>query len=253
MQFGAVFKHTNGLCDVEITGFDGLDLAALTGWNHDLVNDGLGFLDVADNLAARHFIALGDLRLKRPGLFHVKRIGIDTTGDEHTHDFLKGSKRSLDTVVNLGQEAGAQGNGQRLFGVQHGFAGPNTRGVFVHLDNSLVAVQFNHFTHQTFMANTHNVIHCSVHARGGYDRSRNSVNHSFIAHFFFLLFLVGTSLPQIDSYGLTNGVSQGGVFLRTDAEHGWGDGCRQLVFQPVGQRGHHSGVDHHDTNGLVVE
>ena len=208
------------MCDVEVTGFNGLHLATFAGWNHNLVDDGLRLLDVPNHLTTHDLVALRNLRLKGPDLFHVKGICVNTTGDEHTHHFLERCKRALNSVVNLGQEAGAQCDGQRFFGVQHRFARTNTRGVFVHLNNGLVTVQFNHFAHQTFMANAYHVVHRSVHASGGHDRSRNSVDYSFIAHFFFLLVLVGTSLPQIDSYGLANGISQGVVFLRTDPEDG---------------------------------
>ena len=90
------------------------------------MDDGFGLLNVANDLTAFNSSALFDDSFERPLLLKVKRICIDTTSNEHTHDFFQGWKRSLDTVINLGQQTRTEGNREGFTRVDNWFTRSNT-------------------------------------------------------------------------------------------------------------------------------
>ena len=182
LNLGAVLEGGDRLGDVEIAALDALDGARHVGWDHDLVDDGLGFLHVADDVAARDRVTDGSHRLEGPGLLHVEGVSVDTTGDEEAHLLLERLERTLDTVVNLGEQTGSQRHREGLLGVQHGLTRTDAGGVFIHLNDGLVAVDFDHFAHQAFFTDTYDVVHGGTHALGRDHRPGNAVDLSFFAH-----------------------------------------------------------------------
>ena len=137
---------------------------------------------MTDDVAARDLVTDGGHGLEGPGLLHVESVGVDTTGDEEAHLLLKRLERALNTVVNLGEQAGSERHREGLLGVQHGLTGTDAGGVFVHLNDGLVAVDFDHFAHEAFLTDTHHVVHRGAHAFGRDHRSGNAVDLSFVAH-----------------------------------------------------------------------
>src|SRR5208337_3825531 len=158
----AVFEDTDDLVDGEVTAPDGLDDACLyVGREHDLMDD-IGLLHLAKDCARFDLVAGFHERFECPLLLMGKTRRGDTTLDEISHLVHKDGKRALDTVIDTGEEPGAELDCKRETGVYDRLAGPDARCILVYLDNGILALDLDDLTHQRFFSDLDHIVHVGV-------------------------------------------------------------------------------------------
>ena len=136
----SIVKHAYRLNHIEITRFNGLYNASFSRWNHNLVTNGFCLLNFANALARHYGITGLDCRFKCPLFLKVKSISIDTSSDEYAHYFFKGSKRALDTIVNLSKQTRTKRYRQSFFRIQNRFSRTDTARIFIYLNYRFISV-----------------------------------------------------------------------------------------------------------------
>ena len=118
-----------------------------------------------------HVVADRNGGVEIPHLGHIEAISVDTALDEDAHFRLQISQRTLNTIVDLSQQTRAELNRQGLPSSDHGLARTDAGRLLVDLDNRLVSMQFDDFTHQSFISHAHDFVHSRGNSDSGYDRT----------------------------------------------------------------------------------
>ena len=175
--FVAVLELGDDLVDRVRAGLDVLDLGRRrVRVDHDLLDDGLRLLDGADDDAAVDGVADLERGLEVPLLGVVEAGREDTAEDEVAHLVLEDLQGALDAVVDGGEEAGAELDGEGGAGLDDGLAGLDARGLFVDLDDGLVARDLDDLAHELLVAHEDDVVHAGLDARGGHDGAGDTVD-----------------------------------------------------------------------------
>ena len=165
-------QGSHGLRDIEGAALDIGDGTAHLGGHHDLVEHHSGLLDGADDIAADDLGTGSDHGIKVPLLLPVQGRNLHTAGDVGAyllHDLLQ---RTLDTVVDALDHAGAQLHAHGGAGGDHLGTGAQARGLLVNLDGGGVALHGQDLTDQPLRAHANHVGHIGVRqARGNHQRS----------------------------------------------------------------------------------
>ena len=178
---------TDTVGNAEITGIQLHDGALLTGRAHDLVGDDLGLLHRAVDVARGNGVAVAEGGLEVPELIPIQSGLVNTLDDVGAILLPHGLQGALDTVVNGGDEAGAQLHRQRRARRHHLVAAAQSRGLLVDLDGGAVAVHLDDLTDQTSLTDTHHVEHIGIpHPLGDDQRTGYLQNFSFY-HVYLLL------------------------------------------------------------------
>ena len=135
--------------------------------DHDLVGDNLRFPHFSEDIAAGHLRARFNGRDKMPDLVAGKGRNFDAAlqlvAAGHSHNAVQ---RSLDSVINAADQAGAELDTHRYARGFHRGAGGKARGFLINLNRSLIIVNLNDFTDQPTLADTDNVKHVRIaHSR----------------------------------------------------------------------------------------
>ena len=168
------------------TAADGLNGAAELGRNHDLMKDGSRFLDGTDHIAAGDLGALADRCRKVPLLLPVQGGDLHAPGDIGSGllpDLLQGT---LDTVVNVFNNAGAQLHAHGRTGGLHHCAGAKAGSLLIDLDGGRVTLHGEDLADQALGSYTDHVRHIGIGQAGGYHQ-RAGYLHNFTAQSVSLL------------------------------------------------------------------
>mmetsp|Transcript_125902 Transcript_125902/g.187926 ORF Transcript_125902/g.187926 Transcript_125902/m.187926 type:complete len:462 (-) Transcript_125902:85-1470(-) len=164
---------------------DPLDAARLARVHHDGVVDKLVLLDHAVDVSARDQRANGVVGrgAERPGLLHVQRLHVDTSGDEHgsglLHDDLQ---RTLDSVENLVHDTRTQHHRQRLTGTLNRVTNAETGGLLVNLDGGGISLETDDLSDEAEGSDTHKLVHSgSLHLLGNHHGSGNLDDNARLA------------------------------------------------------------------------
>ena len=179
-----VHQHGHGVQHREGAGLDGLDGAAHSGGDHDLVEDGGGLLDGADDVAAHHLVALLGGGHEVPLLLPVQGGDLDAAGDGGAGDLHDALQGALDAVVDVFDEAGTQLHGQGGAGGLHRRAGTQAGGLLVDLDGGGVAVHGEDLTDEALLAHADHVGHVGVRKSGGHHQRSGDFDNLSAAQIF---------------------------------------------------------------------
>ena len=179
LGLGAIrlLQHGYRLSDGIRAALDGDDLALHLGGDHDLVEDGVGLLDGADDVAADDLGAGLHGGGKLPLLLPVQGRHFHAAGQvvalHLLHDDLQGT---LDAVVDILNQAGAQLYGQRGAGGDHFRPGTQAGGLLVNLDGSGIAGHGEDLADQALLAHTDHVGHVGLSHTGGDHQRTGDLN-----------------------------------------------------------------------------
>ena len=152
----------DGLRHVEGAALDGGDGAAHGGRHHDLMEHNGRLLNCAQNVAADDLIAHLGHRVELPLLLVVHGGDLHAAGDAGTHLLHDLLQRTLDSVINALDHAGAKLHAHRRAGGLHLGAGAQTRGLLIDLDVGGVTLHGQDLTDQALGADTDHVGHIGV-------------------------------------------------------------------------------------------
>ena len=188
---GAVLQLelTDAVGDAEITGIQLHDGALLTGRAHDLMGDDLGLLYRTVDVARGDGVAVAQGGLEVPELIPIQCGLVDALDDVGAVLLTHGLQRSLDAVVNGGQETGTQLYRQRRARRHHLVAAAQTGGLLVDLDGGAVAVHLDDLTDQTSLTDAHHVEHIGVPHPLGDDQGAGYLQNFSFYHFLFMAIL----------------------------------------------------------------
>ena len=173
------------LVDDVVAGSDGpVDNAADAVGHHDLVEHHFRLRDGTQHVAADHPVThlgyggIGPLLLTAQGRHLHAALEV---GARHADDLLQ---RTLDTVVDILNDAGAQLHGQGRTGGLH--LGPRAQagGLLVDLDGSPVAGHVQDLTDQPLLAHADHVRHVGVAQAVGHHQGPGYFNDFSLAHSF---------------------------------------------------------------------
>ena len=194
-QDGDLVQHGVG------AGLNGLNGTAHFGRDHNLVEDGVGLLNGADDVAADHLVAGLDSGVKIPFLIPVQGGNLHTAGQvvpfDLPHDDLQ---RALDAVVDVLDQAGAQLHRKGGAGSDHIGARAQARGLLIDLDRGGAAGHGEDLADQTLLAHTDHVGHVGLlHAGGHHQRAGdlNDFSHRLSRTFFLGSFRVYPLRPPV--------------------------------------------------------
>jgi hypothetical protein len=150
-------------------------------------------MDLAEDAAGTDGVADFGRGFEVPLLLVVQAGHVDAALDEVTHLLLQELKGALDSVVDAGEEARAEFDGQGHARVLDRFAGLDARRVLVDLDDRFLTADLDDLAHEAFVADTDDVVHARRDADGGDDGARDAVNGAGL--------LGGHGLLLLDSQG----------------------------------------------------
>ena len=136
-----------------------------------------GLLDRSDHVAALDLVAHLGHGGEGPLLLPAQGRDLDSAGDvgaRLVHDLLQ---RTLDTVVDIFNEAGPQLHRQGGAGGNHLGARPQTGGLLVDLDGGGIPVHIQDLADQTLFAHADHVGHVGVFHPGGYHQRTGNLNN----------------------------------------------------------------------------
>ena len=142
------------------------------------MQDGGGLLDLAEEVAGGDLVAYLGSGDKVPLLLPVQRRDLDAAGDAGAaalgHDRLQ---RTLDTVVDVLQQAGTKLHGQGRAGGDDLSAGAEAGGLFVDLDGGGVAGHGQDLADEPLLTDADHVGHIGIgHTGGDHQRAGNLDN-----------------------------------------------------------------------------
>ena len=162
----------HGVQHGEGAGLDGLQGAAHLGRDHDLVEDGGGLLDGADDVAALHLVAGLGGGLEVPVLLAVQGRDLDAAGNGGAGDLHDALQGPLDAVVDIFDQAGAQLHRQGGAGGFYRRAGAQAGGLLIDLDGGGVPVHGEDLADEALLAHADHVGHVGVRkSRGDHQRA----------------------------------------------------------------------------------
>ena len=154
----------------ELALFDGLDRPADPGGHQELVEDGAGLLDGAEDVARGDVLArLGDGD-EVPLLLAVERRDLDAAGDGLAGEGADLGQGTLDTVVDVFQHTGAELHRQRQTRGDDLGAGAEARGLLIDLDGRGVSGHVEDLANEPLAADTDHVRHVCVGQALGHDQ-----------------------------------------------------------------------------------
>ena len=109
---------------------------------------GAGGVHLAGNDLVPHLHGHGHIPLG----VGVKAGDVAAAGDEGAALLFEGGQRPLDAVVDIAQDAGAQGNAQGAAGGGHRLAGRKAAGLLVDLNGGELLIHTDDFAHQMVVA-----------------------------------------------------------------------------------------------------
>ena len=133
------------------------------------MND-IRLLNRAENIAGPDDVTRLHRGHKLPLLLVREARGRDAALDEVAHFVNEHLERSLDPVIDTGQQPGPELDSERQAGILHRFTGPDAGGIFVDLDDGILTLDLDDLPHQFLMADLHHIIHVRVETDGSYDR-----------------------------------------------------------------------------------
>ena len=160
---------------------DALDLAAQSGRNHDLMENGAGLLDRADDIAGGELVTGLRHSDKIPLLITVQRRDVRTAGDAVAGQGAQLGQRALDSVVDIVQHAGSEFDGHRHSGGNNIGSGTKAGGFFINLDGSLVPCHIQDLTDQAAGTDAHHVRDVGIRQAFRHDK-RSGYFGNFSAH-----------------------------------------------------------------------
>ena len=159
-------------------------LAGYADGNHDFVADDLGFLYIAHDVAAGYgFSGLGG-RMEGPFCVPIQRRQVDTLCDIGTGSLLHSLERTLNAVVNVGDQSGTKLHGKGGACGDNNVSSAQSSGLLVYLNGCAVAMHFDDFADESVFPNAYHVKHIGFpHSLGNDQRTGNfddlscNVNH----------------------------------------------------------------------------
>ena len=146
----------------EITNKDFLDYTFQTIGNHDLTCYHCCFLYDTDHIAGFYCFAGLFCGFKFPFFLSVQRMYFNASVDVCTACFIQFFQRTLDTVIDRRNQAGAQLYAHRHTNGNNFLTGAKAGSFFINLNGSSVSVHFNDFTNQMLFGYTNHVKHVGV-------------------------------------------------------------------------------------------
>ncbi|KAI3492707.1 hypothetical protein L1887_42625 [Cichorium endivia] len=174
-------------------------------------------VDGAEDVTTADVVA--DLELagsEVPRELTVERLRVDTSGNVDTAALLHdGLERTLDAVVNVLHETGAELDGEGLASTEHRVTDGNAGSLLVHLDGDLVGVDSDDLTDELVVADTHELVHARAdHVLGDDDGTRDTEDSTEA-----LLALLIADLGEVLLLG-RHGEGLGWIDVRVDVEAG---------------------------------
>ena len=130
--------------------------------HHDLMQNRFGLRHGAQDVAGDDAVAHGGGGGKVPQLFTVQRRHLDAAGDVAAHPADDLLQRTLDAVVDVLDQAGAQLHAQGRAGGDHIGAGAQAGGLLIHLYGGSVTGHIQDLPDQLLGAYAHHVRHVGV-------------------------------------------------------------------------------------------
>ena len=153
----------DGLGDVVLSGLGQPRHRALGALgHHDLVQHGLRLRHGAQNVAHSHGVAHSGGGGKVPQPVAVQRRHLNAAGDVAAHPADDLLQRTLDAVIDILDQAGAQLHAQRCAGGDHISAGTQTGRLLIHLYGGPVAGHIQDLSDQLLGTYAHHVRHVGV-------------------------------------------------------------------------------------------
>ena len=154
-----VCNDTNGFFYGKLTDIDFFDGTFYAIRNHDTAFYYRCFLYFTDDVACFYNIADLACGFKFPFLFSVQRRCFYALMNVCAADFIQLFQRTLNPIINGGNQTRAQFNAHGHASGNHFFTGAQTGGFFINLNGRSVPVHFDDFTNQVFIGYTHHVKH----------------------------------------------------------------------------------------------
>ena len=136
--------------------------------------DDVGLLHFAKYCACLDLVARLYERFEGPLLLVGKTGRSHTTLDEVAHLVHKYGKGTLDTIIDTGQQTRTEFNCKRKAGIRDRFAGSDTGGIFIDLNDDTVTLDLDYLSHQLFFADLHHIVHVGVKVDCRHDRAGDS-------------------------------------------------------------------------------
>ena len=145
--------------------------------NHNFLDYDYGFLDGSEDIAGLHLVAglYGGNKLPFFITFQGRNLNppLQVVASGRLHDIIQ---RSLDPVINTGDQARPEFHRQRNLHRFHRFPRSESGGLLIYLNGGFVSVHLNYLTDQTLAAYTDHVEHVGI--------SHPLCNYQGACHFF---------------------------------------------------------------------
>ena len=152
-----ILKHGNGLGYGKVAALDAQKLAAHVGRHHYFVQNGAGFLNGADNVAACKLIALVRGRRECPLFLAVERRNVGAAAYGRAGQLADLRQWALDTVVDILQHTRSELDGHRHARAFNLRARSEAGGLLIDLDRRAVARHIKYLAYKSVGTDTHNV------------------------------------------------------------------------------------------------
>ena len=164
----------------KFTCFDLFDRPFYSIRNHDLLLYHRRLLDRTDHISFFDFISDFNSRNKLPFQISFQRRNFHTPLQTVARDFHDIIQRSLDSIVNAGNQPRSEFYGHWHFHGFHRLSRSESGCLLIYLNRRLVSVHLYNFADQSLLTYTHDIKHIRIaHSRGNDQRSCYFFNYAF--------------------------------------------------------------------------